>query len=150
MLNSSTVTTESAAARSARRRENTSSRERAGDDDRRRGRLDAPDGSESGWLVIDKASWARSRWQRGFQGKQLRPIGAQQVGELPQHRLQPEALLERRSPGLIEPSQLFVSESGAVAATIQQSKEPTHFAFERGCRLRVHIMRPKGEQSQEA
>ena len=58
--------------------------------------------------------------------------------------------LEKRSPGLIEPSQLFVSESGAVAATIQQSKEPTHFAFERGCRLRVHIMRPKSEHSQEA
>jgi hypothetical protein len=57
--------------------------------------------------------------------------------------------LEKRSPGLIEPSQLFVSESGAVAATIQQASEPTHFAFERGCRLRVHIMRPKTEQQQK-
>jgi uncharacterized protein YjbI with pentapeptide repeats len=50
--------------------------------------------------------------------------------------------LERRSPGLIGPSQLFVSESGAVSATVKQSGEATHFAFERGCRLRVHIMRP--------
>jgi hypothetical protein len=44
---------------------------------------------------------------------------------------------------------LFVSEKGAVAATVQQSAEATHFAFERGCRLRVHIMRQAADKRQE-
>jgi hypothetical protein len=48
--------------------------------------------------------------------------------------------IERRSPGLVGPSQLFVSESGALAATVVQTREATHFAFERGCRLRVNIL----------
>jgi hypothetical protein len=48
--------------------------------------------------------------------------------------------LERRSPALVGTCQLFVSKQGAVAATLQQPTEATQFAFERGCRLRVHIM----------
>ena len=52
------------------------------------------------------------------------------------------SVIERRSPGLIEPQQVFVSAKGALAATVQQSSESTHFAFERGCRLRVQISEP--------
>jgi hypothetical protein len=57
--------------------------------------------------------------------------------------------LEKRSPGLIGTSQLIVSEQGAVAATLQQPTEFTQFAFERGCRLRVHIMPAVAAAKQE-
>jgi hypothetical protein len=57
--------------------------------------------------------------------------------------------LERRSPALVGPSQLFVSEKGAVAATVLQPPGATHFAFERGCRLRVHIMRGEMDGKRE-
>jgi hypothetical protein len=58
--------------------------------------------------------------------------------------------LERRTPGLIGPSELFVSEKGAVAATVLQVLEPTNFAFERGCRLRVQIKRGETDDNGRA
>jgi hypothetical protein len=58
--------------------------------------------------------------------------------------------LEKRSPGLIDTSQLFVSEHGAVAATLKQPAGSTQFAFERGCRLRVHIMPAATTAKQES
>jgi hypothetical protein len=58
--------------------------------------------------------------------------------------------LEKRSPGLVETSQLFVSKQGAVTATLRQPSEATQFAFERGCRLRVHIMPAVATGKQES
>jgi hypothetical protein len=58
--------------------------------------------------------------------------------------------LERRSPALIGTSQLFVGEQGSVTATVQQPAIPTRFAFERGCRLRVHIMPAVADGKQES
>jgi len=46
---------------------------------------------------------------------------------------------ERESPGISGPRSLKVSAKGAVAAALEQQNEPTAFAFEAGCRLRVKI-----------
>ena len=48
---------------------------------------------------------------------------------------------ERESPGIVGPKVLWVSSQGEVAGCIQQAGEPTRFGFERGCRLRVRILR---------
>jgi len=50
---------------------------------------------------------------------------------------------ESDSPGIVGPRELIVSARGAVVAAVQQGSEPTLFAFERGCRLRLKIHRPK-------
>ena len=49
---------------------------------------------------------------------------------------------ERASPGIIGPRKLMVSSRGAVVSAIAQSGEPTGFAFESGCQLRVKIIPP--------
>jgi len=48
---------------------------------------------------------------------------------------------ERESPGIVGPRELVVSGKGALVASVQQSPELTKFAFERGSRLRVKILR---------
>ncbi|MFZ5890600.1 MAG: pentapeptide repeat-containing protein [Myxococcota bacterium] len=46
---------------------------------------------------------------------------------------------ERQSPGISGVRSLVVSAKGAVAAALQQVNQPTAFAFEAGCRLRIKI-----------
>ena len=46
---------------------------------------------------------------------------------------------ERKSPGIVGAQQLVVTSAGTLVGTIQQSAEPTRFAFERGCRLRMKV-----------
>jgi uncharacterized protein YjbI with pentapeptide repeats len=50
---------------------------------------------------------------------------------------------ERSSPGIVGPKSLVVSTGGAVVGSIEQTIEPTAFAFEPGCRLRVKILKPR-------
>jgi uncharacterized protein YjbI with pentapeptide repeats len=52
---------------------------------------------------------------------------------------------ERAAPGIVGPRKLMVSSRGAVVSAIAQSGEPTGFAFESGCQLRVKII-PSGKQ----
>jgi uncharacterized protein YjbI with pentapeptide repeats len=49
---------------------------------------------------------------------------------------------ERHSPGIVGPRKLMVSARGAVVSAVAQSEEPTGFAFESGCQLRVKIIPP--------
>ena len=49
---------------------------------------------------------------------------------------------ERNAPGISGAEQLVVSEGGAVVSTVAQGESPTQFAFERGCQLRVKIIKP--------
>jgi hypothetical protein len=48
---------------------------------------------------------------------------------------------ERESPGIVGPREVVVSGKGAMVAAVQQSPDTTRFAFERGSRLRVKILR---------
>jgi uncharacterized protein YjbI with pentapeptide repeats len=48
---------------------------------------------------------------------------------------------ERESPGIVGPRELVVSQAGAVVASVKQNEALTRFAFERGSRLRVKIVR---------
>jgi uncharacterized protein YjbI with pentapeptide repeats len=48
---------------------------------------------------------------------------------------------ERESPGIVGPRELVVSSGGALVASVRQNGELTRFAFERGSRLRVRIVR---------
>jgi len=48
---------------------------------------------------------------------------------------------ERKSPGIVGAKQLIVTSAGTLVSTIQQASEPTRFAFERGCRLRMKVIR---------
>ena len=50
---------------------------------------------------------------------------------------------ERSSPGIVGPKSLVVSTGGAVVGSVEQTAEPTAFAFEPGCRLRVKILKPR-------
>jgi hypothetical protein len=52
---------------------------------------------------------------------------------------------ERHSPGIVGARKLMVSSRGAVVSAIAQSEQPTDFAFESGCQLRVKII-PHGAQ----
>ena len=52
---------------------------------------------------------------------------------------------ERASPGIVGPSQLVVSSSGALVGAVEQSPDSTRFAFESGCRLRMKILKPGTE-----
>jgi hypothetical protein len=54
---------------------------------------------------------------------------------------------ERESPGIVGPRELVVSREGAVVASVEQSAALTRFAFERGSRLRVKIVKGKGNDS---
>ncbi|HEU4729147.1 MAG TPA: hypothetical protein VFT22_14680, partial [Kofleriaceae bacterium] len=49
---------------------------------------------------------------------------------------------ERGSPGIVGARKLMVSSRGAVVSAVAQSAEPTGFAFESGCQLRVKIIPP--------
>jgi uncharacterized protein YjbI with pentapeptide repeats len=49
---------------------------------------------------------------------------------------------ERGSPGIVGARKLIVSSRGAVVAAVAQSGEPTGFAFQSGCQLRVKIIPP--------
>ena len=48
---------------------------------------------------------------------------------------------ERESPGIVGARQVMVSANGALVASVKQHAELTRFAFERGSRLRVKIVR---------
>jgi hypothetical protein len=50
---------------------------------------------------------------------------------------------ERQSPGIVGPRTLIVSSKGALVGAVQQTAEPTRFAFEPGCRLRMKILRAR-------
>jgi hypothetical protein len=49
---------------------------------------------------------------------------------------------EKTSPGIVGARKLIVSSRGAVVSAVAQSGEPTGFAFESGCQLRVKIIPP--------
>jgi len=46
---------------------------------------------------------------------------------------------EGKRPGIREPRCVVVSKTGVLATRIQQPEQPTQFAFERGCRMRLDI-----------
>ena len=48
---------------------------------------------------------------------------------------------EHESPGIVGPRELLVSKGGALVASVKQNEALTRFAFERGSRLRVKIVR---------
>jgi len=48
---------------------------------------------------------------------------------------------ERESPGIVGPREVIVSSKGALVASVEQLAELTRFAFERGSRLRLKIIR---------
>jgi uncharacterized protein YjbI with pentapeptide repeats len=48
---------------------------------------------------------------------------------------------ERESPGIVAPRELTVSRQGAMVASVQQAASLTRFAFQRGSRLRVKILK---------
>jgi hypothetical protein len=50
---------------------------------------------------------------------------------------------ERESPGIVGAREVAVSSKGALVASVQQPEELTRFAFERGSRLRVKIVKLK-------
>ncbi len=58
---------------------------------------------------------------------------------------------ERKSPGIVGPTQLVVSTGGCLVAEVEQAQEATRFAFEPGSNLRVKIRnsrsRDKGGKS---
>ena len=54
---------------------------------------------------------------------------------------------ERNSPGILGPRRLAVAGRGAIVATIEQAPELTQFAFERGSRLRLRIVKATGQSS---
>lgn len=47
--------------------------------------------------------------------------------------------LEGQSPGITGAKRIVVSARGGIAGTVQQASQPTLFAFEPGCRLRVKV-----------
>jgi hypothetical protein len=53
---------------------------------------------------------------------------------------------ERESPGIVGPRALVVTAKGALVASLAQPSAPTRFAFERGCRLRLKVVKPTGEK----
>jgi hypothetical protein len=57
---------------------------------------------------------------------------------------------ERQSPGISGARSLVVSSLGAVSGAIQQALEPTAFAFEPGCRLRIKITQANLQLAAEA
>jgi hypothetical protein len=50
--------------------------------------------------------------------------------------------VQNKIPGIVGPNKLVVSSRGALVGTVQQTDNPTRFAFEPGCRLRMKIVRP--------
>jgi hypothetical protein len=47
--------------------------------------------------------------------------------------------IENESPGIVGVSQLIVTSGGSLVAAVKQPIEPTRFAFEPGCKLRMKI-----------
>jgi uncharacterized protein YjbI with pentapeptide repeats len=66
-------------------------------------------------------------------------------GELTVHG----CFFERQSPGISGARSLVVSSRGAVSAVVQQAEQPTAFAFEPGCRLRIKISQATRAQAAE-
>jgi hypothetical protein len=56
---------------------------------------------------------------------------------------------ERDSPGIVGPRALTVTKQAAVVASVEQSRQLTHFAFERGCRLRLQILKSTSEGAEQ-
>jgi uncharacterized protein YjbI with pentapeptide repeats len=56
---------------------------------------------------------------------------------------------ERASPGILGARILRVTSRGAMVASVEQTDTPTQFAFERGCRLRVKILKPNGAEARK-
>jgi hypothetical protein len=56
---------------------------------------------------------------------------------------------EGGNPGIVGPTDLVVSESGVVVSQVRQSTPGTRFAFKRGSRLRVKIVKQGGDVSAE-
>jgi hypothetical protein len=58
---------------------------------------------------------------------------------------------ERKSPGIVGPTQVVVSTGGCLVAEVEQAADATRFAFEPGSNLRVKIRnsrsRDKGGKS---
>jgi hypothetical protein len=53
------------------------------------------------------------------------------------------AFFERDSPGIVGPRHLVVSARGALVGTVEQAPDSTRFGFERGCKLRMRIVRSR-------
>jgi hypothetical protein len=56
-------------------------------------------------------------------------------------------VFERESPGIVRPRALTVTSQAAVVASVEQAAGPTHFAFERGSRMRLKILKPAAGDS---
>jgi hypothetical protein len=54
---------------------------------------------------------------------------------------------ERESPGIVGPRALTVTSEAAVVASVEQAPALTHFAFERGSRMRLKILKRTGGDS---
>jgi hypothetical protein len=54
---------------------------------------------------------------------------------------------ERKSPGIVGPRELVVSQGGALVASVEQVPTVTRFRFERGSRLRVKIVNSSSDGS---
>jgi hypothetical protein len=48
---------------------------------------------------------------------------------------------EGSAPGIVGPSELVVSQSGVLVAAVEHGLESTRFAFERGSRLRMKVVK---------
>jgi hypothetical protein len=56
---------------------------------------------------------------------------------------------ERTSPGILGARVLRVTSRGSMVASVEQTEAPTQFAFERGCRLRVKILKASGGEARK-
>jgi hypothetical protein len=53
---------------------------------------------------------------------------------------------EGNSPGIVGPSDVVVTETGALVASVQQGRQGTRFSFLRGSRLRIKISGAQGDK----
>jgi hypothetical protein len=56
---------------------------------------------------------------------------------------------ERESPGILGSRELTVTGDGALVAAVEQGETPTRFAFHKGCRLRVKIVRKSNSSGEK-
>ena len=80
------------------------------------------------------STWASTSWS-GDRGRSA--TGATHDGSVTVHG----HFFERESPGIVGAREVTVSSNGALVASVQQAAALTRFAFERGSRLRVKIVR---------
>ncbi len=52
---------------------------------------------------------------------------------------------EGKSPGIVGPRALEVREHAVVVAAVQQAVDPASFSFEHGSRLRLKVLKSRGE-----